>query len=140
MKVKDIMTEKVISVKENDTVNDIAELMDLHGIGFAPVNDGNGKLIGIVTDRDIVVRGLAGGKKTVKDVMSKNLITVSPDNSVIEAARLMGKARVRRLPVTDGGKTVGVLSLSDISQMENMFAETAEAFCDICGNDDIFED
>ena len=134
MKVKDIMSKNVVAVRDGESVKNAAEQMEKFGIGFAPVKNSEGDLCGIVTDRDLVVRGLAGGKETVKEVMTTDLITISPENSVIEAARLMARAKVRRLPVTNKMKTVGVLSLSDISRAEDMFAETAEAFCDICSD------
>ena len=64
--------------------------------------------------------------------MTPNAVTVCPENSVTESARIMAKNQIRRLPVCENGKVVGIVSLSDISRSKLMFAETAAAFCDIC--------
>lgn len=136
MKVSDIMTRNVYVANENDTVESIAGKMTELDTGFAPVSDSDGQLIGVLTDRDIVLRCVAGGADSEKvravEIMTMNTVSVSPENSAMEAARIMAKHKVRRLPVALNGKVVGVVSLGDLSRREDMFAETAAALCDIC--------
>ncbi len=135
MKVKDVMTARVVKVSADEPVRRAAELMKEWNVGAVPVEK-NGKFAGIVTDRDIILRCIAAGRPdTVKaeEVMTDGkLVCISPEHSVTEAARLMAKEKVRRLPVCDSGKIVGILSLSDIAGAEKMFYETASAFCEIC--------
>lgn len=140
MKIKDIMTENPQVLTENSTVKNAADLMEKNDIGAIPVTDSeNGTLKGIVTDRDIIVRCISKDLETnateIKDIMTEKVIFVCPENSVTESSRLMAKNKVRRLPVCENGKVVGMVSLGDISRSKMMFAETASAFCDICGND-----
>ncbi len=134
------MTSRVVKVSAEEPVRKAAELMKEWNIGAVPVEK-DGKFSGIITDRDIILRCMAAGKPdTVKagDVMTDvKLICISPQHSVTEAARLMAKEQVRRLPVCENGKLVGILSLSDIAGSEKMFSETAAAFCDICRGSDM---
>ena len=134
------MTARVVKVSAEEPVRKAAELMKEWNIGAVPVEK-NGKFSGIITDRDIILRCMAAGKPdTVKaeDVMTDvKLVSISPEHSVTEAARLMAKEQVRRLPVCDNGKIVGILSLSDIAGAERMFSDTAAAFCDICRGADV---
>ena len=85
-------------------------------IGDVLVSD-DGKLCGVVTDRDIVVRGLAEGRASARlgDICSRELVTVPPDGEVDEAARLMSEHALRRLPVTDHGRPVGMVSIGDLA-------------------------
>lgn len=137
MKVKEIMTDQVVSVERHDPVTKAAGLMKQCDIGSVPVRS-EGKFCGILTDRDIVLRCVASGDSaenmTVGQIMtSGELACVSPEHSVTEAARIMAKEQVRRLPVCKNGEVVGMISLSDIASTKQMFSETAAAFCDICG-------
>lgn len=136
MKVKEVMTPDVVKVYAEESVKKAAELMKQWDIGAVPVEH-DGKFSGMLTDRDIILRCVATGNTvdniTAGDIMtSHKLICVSPEHSVIEAARIMAKEQVRRLPVCENGKIVGILSLSDLAGAKRMFAETASAFCDIC--------
>lgn len=139
MKISEIMTKNVCCASENDTLKAVASYMKQNDTGFIPVNNSEGDLSGIITDRDIVIRAVADNSELstlhASDIMSRNIVTLSPDHSPIEASRLMSRAKVRRLPVTEKNKVVGVLSLGDLSRSEHMFSETASAFCDICEND-----
>ena len=130
------MTRDIYTASESDSVSDVAAEMAKKNIGFVPVTDSSGAVSGIITDRDIVLRCVAGvndsSKITAGEIMTSGAVSISGENSPIEAARLMAKNQVRRLPVTENGKVVGVLSLGDLSRRETMFAETAAAFCDIC--------
>ncbi|MGD6850935.1 MAG: CBS domain-containing protein [Candidatus Bathyarchaeia archaeon] len=113
--VKDIMTKKVITVEANRTVFEAAELMTEKGVGCIIVVI-EAFPVGIITERDIVRRIVAKRSSLdlkVTEVMTKTLITVDPDTSVREAARIMSTNRIRRLPVLKNNKLVGIVVASD---------------------------
>jgi CBS domain-containing protein len=113
--VKDIMTKTVASVNVNQTIFEAAELMSSKGISCVLVTDGEVP-VGVVTERDIVGRVVAKRKSLdlkVSVIMSSSLITVDPDASLKEAARLMSTNKIRRLPVLKKNKLVGIISASD---------------------------
>ena len=118
MKVKDLMTSSVVSLNSNDSTKKAAELMKEHNIGSVPVCQ-DGKVIGIVTDRDIALRTVGDGKDaktvTVRDIMSSNPVLGTPDMSIDEASRIMSDRQIRRLPVVDNNNLVGILALGDIA-------------------------
>ncbi|GKU78884.1 CBS domain-containing protein [Paenibacillus sp. L3-i20] len=118
--VKELMSSSCETVTLLDNVYEIAVIMAQNDIGFVPVVDVNdrNKLIGVVTDRDLVVRGYAQkqpGSCPVKDVMSEVLVTVSPKQDAEEAAEIMANHQIRRLPVVEDGKLVGIITLGDLS-------------------------
>lgn len=113
--VKDIMTRIVASVNFNQTIFEAAELMSSKGISCVLVTDGEVP-VGVVTERDIVKRVVAKRKSLdlkVSVIMSGSLITIDPDASLKEAARLMSTNKIRRLPVLKKNKLVGIVSASD---------------------------
>lgn len=116
--IRDVMTASPRTIDHNDTVREAAELMRAEDIGNVIVCDG-GEVCGIVTDRDVAVRVVAEGKDPsatiVGDICSKDLTTVSPDDPVDEAVRLMRDNALRRLPVVEGGKPVGIVSIGDLA-------------------------
>lgn len=115
--IRKIMTSNIEACTLLDNVYEVAVKMKEHDVGAIPVVDGD-RLVGIITDRDIVVRGVAEkkpGSSRVEEVMSGKLVTVSPDTSTKEAARLMAQHQIRRLPVVEGDKLVGIVSLGDIA-------------------------
>ena len=119
MKIREMMTKGTHSVRPDTSVVEAAGLMRLHDIGVVPVCDG-GRVIGMLTDRDIVVQVVADGKDPrqalARDVMSTGSITVFDDQDVDEAVELMEKYQVRRLPVlTRDSKLVGIVSLGDVA-------------------------
>ena len=119
MKVKDAMHKGAEWVAPATTVLELARLMAKHDIGSIPIGE-NDKLIGMVTDRDIVCRGLANGKDisklTARDVMTQNIVWCRDDEDLDDATRIMEAKQIRRLPVIDKNKRmVGILSLGDIS-------------------------
>jgi CBS domain-containing protein len=120
--IRDAMTAPAILIEREATVLDAAKLMAEKKVGAVGVTD-DGDLCGMVTDRDIVIRGLAGGidpkVATVAEVASSDAVTVEADASVDEAERLMVQRRVRRIFVLDQGEVVGVLSNDDIAAIRD---------------------
>jgi CBS domain-containing protein len=119
MKVKEVMHAGVEWIAPNTRVTEIAKIMHKHDIGAVPVGE-NDKLIGMVTDRDIVCRGLANGKDagklTARDVMTPSIVWCRDDEDLDDATRIMETKKIRRLPVIDRNKRmVGMLSLGDVS-------------------------
>lgn len=117
MKINQLMSKNVVKVTSITMVPEVAQKMRQENIGVIPVEE-NGKLVGIVTDRDIAINAVAKGEinQQVKDIMTKTPVTVRPDTSVEEAIQTMLKNNVRRLPVTDNGNVVGMVSLEDLTE------------------------
>ena len=138
MKVRDIMSRRVIQIDPGETVEVAARLLTHYNIGILPVCSPDGRLQGVVTDRDLVTRCLAGnlppGEMTVGRVMTGRVLAVQPDVEVEAAARLMGAQQVRRLPVTEAGKLCGMVSLGDVAKHTGSAFAAAEALTDISGN------
>ena len=134
IKCKEIMSEKVTSVPPDTTLRDVAKLLKTKDIGILPVVDSEGRLTGLVTDRDIVVRAVAEGADVlatpVGEIMTTETFTAGPDDFAFEAARTMGEKKVRRVPIVDeAGVLVGIVSIADIAlEMEDEIeiAETLE--------------
>jgi CBS domain-containing protein len=119
-KIRDIMTDDVDCCSLLDNVFEVAVKMKELNVGAIPIVDQE-KLVGMITDRDIVLRCIAEkhpASSKVEDIMSNNLITVSPDSSSKEAVRLMAEHQIRRLPVVDGEKLIGIVSLGDFAVRE----------------------
>lgn len=119
MKVKDAMHKGTTCVEPRTPVTDIAKRMRDTDVGAIPVR-ADGQMVGIITDRDITCRAVADSgnpsKLTAQDVMTKNVISCSPDDDISVAIKAMEAKKIRRLPVTDSDKAiVGMLSLGDIS-------------------------
>jgi CBS domain-containing protein len=121
MDAKDVMTREPSTLGPEATLGEAATLMRQEDCGSIPIVEG-ARLVGIVTDRDIVVRAVAAGKdpKTtrVSEVMSADPVTIGPDTDVDEAARIMADRQIRRLPVIDDGKLVGILVIGQIARKE----------------------
>lgn len=113
MKIEHIMSRDIIAVEKNTSLNEIASIMKERDIGFLPIYE-NKKIIGIITDRDIVTRILANNDNELKDYYTKDILSISYDEEITKALELMVEHKVKRLLVTNGKKVVGVLSLSDI--------------------------
>jgi CBS domain-containing protein len=117
--VGEVMTRRPRSVTPETPVTQVAELMEAEDVGAIPVVEGD-RLVGMVTDRDIVVRAIAKGKDPrgmpVAEVSSRDLVTVDPDDDLSDALQLMAQHQVRRLPVVeDDNRLVGVISQADIA-------------------------
>jgi CBS domain-containing protein len=116
--VADVMTATVETIRPDQTLADAAGVMKAQDVGGVIVTDAAGQVRGIVTDRDVAVRGVADGKgpqARVEEVLSEEIVTVAPDNTVADAVRLMRQHAVRRLPVVVDGRPVGIVSLGDLA-------------------------
>ena len=117
MKVRDIMSKDIASVRSDDTIERAAQLMKQYNCGSIPVCTQD-KIIGIITDRDIAVRSVATGqdnRQRVGDIMTDQIIFASPETDVDDAARLMSERQIRRLPVVENNSLIGIVALGDIS-------------------------
>lgn len=127
MKVRDIMTTKVESLKPTTVLRTAARKMSELNIGSMPVVDDDGKLLGIITDRDISVYAIAMGRNPqdteVQKVMSKDVATCLADQELSDAASIMEQRHVRRLAVMDNNELSGFLSVDDLAQVS----------CDLAG-------
>jgi CBS domain-containing protein len=127
--VKEIMSTNTVTATTQDNIYECAVLMKQHDIGFVPIVEGR-KLVGVVTDRDLVVRGYAekhSGSTSVTEVMTKNIRTVPSFMTVDECARLMADNQIRRLPVVEEGELVGVVSIGDLAIREIFVNEAGDA-------------
>jgi CBS domain-containing protein len=132
-KIRDIMSTDVAYVSPQDNVYEVATMMKDQNIGLVPVVE-NGQLRGVVTDRDLVIRNVADRRPNsakVGDIMSTNLVCGTPDMSVDEAAKLMADAQVRRLPVVENNRLVGVVSLGDMAVRQPYQNEAGQALNEI---------
>lgn len=136
MRVKDCMTKLVVSISAAEPACVAARMMARYNIGALPVHGSGGRLEGIVTDRDIVLRCIAAGKSPksvrVHELMTGRVATAAPDTDVSAAAGIMASEQVRRLPVVEQGRLVGMVSLADISRRPDYMMEAAETLEDIC--------
>jgi CBS domain-containing protein len=122
MKVRELMTTEPTTVEPKATLGEVATLMKQQDCGSIPVVEG-GRLVGIVTDRDIVVRGVAAGKdpktQRVSEVMSADPVTIGPEDDVNDAEKKMADRQIRRLPVIEAGKLVGIIVTAQIARSGN---------------------
>ena len=138
MKVKEIMTRNVIGVGPEETVEVAARTLQRYNVGALPVCTSNGKLCGVVTDRDLVIRCLAAGMEPsstqVRQVMTGQVTSVDGNMDVSVAAHLMGRQQIRRLPVTENGRLCGMVTLGDMAVREDTAMDAADALGDIARN------
>lgn len=137
MEIRDIMTRSVVSVHPAESVEVAARTMTHYNIGALPVC-ANGKLCGMLTDRDIVTRCLAAnrqpGNTQVRQIMTEQVTAVRPDMDVGAAAHLMGRLQIRRLPVAEDGKLCGMVSLGDMAVREETTLDAGDVLADISNN------
>ena len=135
MQIRELMSKSVVSITPEESAALAARLLTRHNLGMLPVCGQDGRLVGVVTDRDIVTRCLAAGQDPsrvpVEDIMTRELETLSPQEEVEAASARMAGCQVRRLPVVEEGKVVGVLSLADLARSRRYEAEAAQALYQI---------
>ncbi len=131
LKVEDVMVKEVITIDENLTVKEAAEAMNKFGIGCLIVVR-KGKAMGIITERDLLKRVVAEAKDAnetkVKDVMSSPLVVVEPNTNLEEAVKLMFKMKIKKLPVVDEKRLVGLVTLTDIARFQPQVIKILKQF------------
>ncbi len=134
MKVRDIMTSDVSYVTVNADITKVADIMKSLDVGIVPVCDENKNPVGVITDRDIVLRSVTENNNTnqhVGNIMSRNIVSVNSDTDAHEAASLMAQNQIRRLPVVENNKIVGILSLGDLANVNIHVNEAGDALSSI---------
>lgn len=124
MKAREIMTSNVISVRDTNTVEDAARLLTRHRISGMPVVTDDGVLVGLVTEYDLIAKQ----GDLVRDIMTSQVVSVGADVEVEEVAHLLTNQRIRRVPVLDNGRLVGILSRADLVRQIAM-----RWVCSVCG-------
>lgn len=144
MKVRDLMTSPAIHISPQETAEVAARTLTHYNIGILPVCGSDGRLCGLVTDRDLVTRCMASGKTPaqtkVREVMTSGITSVTPDTDMSAAAQLMGSRQVRRLPVVENGVLQGMVSLGDLAKQPESTENAAGALTKISSNPANFED
>lgn len=142
MKVKDCMCGEVCCVKPETNIYEIAKLMEQNHIGCVPVCDDQNSIVGVITDRDIILRGIACDKdvKTTKasDIMTCNVCTCNENDDITVAERKMSENQIRRIPVVDNNKVIGIVTFGDLAHNEEQLGTeeiciTIENICDCSG-------
>jgi CBS domain-containing protein len=135
MTLRDVMSNQVVRIHPEETVTVAARMLEHYNIGALPVCGNDGRVCGVVTDRDIVTRCLAAQKRpdntAVKDVMTSKVIVGRPDMQANIAAALMGREQIRRLPVMENGRLCGMVSLGDLAVKEESSIDAGEALTGI---------
>ena len=138
MKVREVMTPRVIRISPEESASVAARTLTHYNIGALPVCGADGQLCGMVTDRDIVTRCLASGRlpesTTVRDIMTQNVVSARPEMDAGAAASLMAWQQVRRLPVVENGNLCGMVTLGDLSQNEQSAPDATDALAEITSN------
>lgn len=138
MKLREIMTKTVVRINPEESVAVAARTLARYNIGALPVCGGDGRICGVVTDRDLVTRCIAAGRQPsmtpVREVMTTNVISVRPDMDAGLAAQMMGRQQIRRLPVVENGKLCGMVSLGDLAAYDESSYDAADALTEISSN------
>ncbi len=138
MKLREIMTDKIVGIDPRESVAVAARTLARYNIGVLPVCTADGRLCGIVTDRDLVTRCIAAGRRpeetTVREIMTSALVTASPDTDAVAAAHLMGQRQIRRLPVLENGRLCGLVSLGDLANRQETAGDATGALSGISRN------
>ncbi len=124
MRASEVMTSNVVSVRENSPIEYAARLLSRHRISGLPVVNEAGALVGLISEYDM----LAKSGRTVTDIMARSVISVGPDTSVEEVSHLLTNQRIRRVPVVQDGKVIGIVSRSDLVRQIAM-----RWVCGVCG-------
>lgn len=135
MKIREIMSTPVVRIHPEESVAVAARTLSHYNIGILPVCGSDGRVCGLVTDRDLVTRCLASGRPPavtpVREVMTTRILYARPDMDASAAAGLMGRSQIRRLPVLENGRLCGMVSLGDLAQKEETGPDAAEALGEI---------
>ena len=138
MLVRELMNPGVVTIEPTSSAALAARLLSRHNVGALPVCTPDGRLRGMVTDRDIVLRCVAAeedpAQTPVRDIMTRGCAAVAPDADPREAVRLMAEKQVRRLPVVEEGRVVGVVSLGDLARSQRYDMEASKALSEISDN------
>ena len=138
MEVRELMNPSVVTIEPTSSASLAARLISRHNVGSLPVCSSDGRLRGMVTDRDIVVRCVAAGDDPehtrVAEIMTRRILAAEPEKSIGEAAKLMAREQVRRLPVQERGRLVGMVSLGDVAVRPDYTMEAGEALQEISQN------
>lgn len=138
MKIRQMMTAPAIRISPEESVEVAARTLARYNIGALPVCGSDGRLCGMVTDRDLVTRCVASGRRpgqtTVGQVMTGGVVAIDPDMEAEDAAKLMGKRQIRRLPVVQNERLCGMVSLGDLIDKGALEGEAANALGGICSN------
>lgn len=129
MNIEKLMTRNVVTLQGDATAHEAVQLLNKHKIGCLVIVNGT-EIAGIITERDLLERVLEkcrNPKQTrVSEIMTRNVITGTPDMDTLEATRLMFKLKVKKLPITDGNKLVGIVTLTDIARSTSIDQKTIE--------------
>lgn len=135
MKISEIMTKEVICLSVDDTVERAAQIMKEYNIGSIPVNTEGTGVVGIITDRDIILRCVAEGKnikvQKIREIMTSNPVVGDENINVNDATRIMGERQIRRLPIISNDKLIGIVSLGDLALEPNLKQETTDVLGEI---------
>lgn len=135
MKVRELMSNPVIRIHPEESVAVAARTLARYNIGILPVCGNDGRVCGLVTDRDLVTRCIASGRSAsmtpVREVMTTQILSVRPDMDANMAAGIMGRAQVRRLPVLENGRLCGMVSLGDLAVREETGLNAGDALGEI---------
>ena len=138
MKLREVMSNPVIRIHPDETVAVAARTLTHYNIGVLPVCGGDGRICGMVTDRDLVTRCIASGRNPsatpVRDVMTSGVISAQPDMEAAAAAMLMGRQQIRRLPGVDNGRLCGMVSLGDLANQDEICYDAGDALAEISSN------
>ena len=133
MNIREVMTPNPRFIAPTETIQNAARIMREEDTGAVPVVE-NGKVLGMVTDRDIVIRAVADGaqaNRPVRDIVSGDVVCATPEMSTREASKLMAEHQVRRLPVVEGDQLIGIVSLGDLAVKEGRDSRTGDTLEDI---------
>lgn len=139
MQVKDVMTRRIVSVAPEESAAVAARLLARYNVGALPVCTAEGRLKGVVTDRDIVLRCVAAeeepSRTKISEIMTRRVVSVDAGEQAEAAAQIMAREQIRRLPVEENGKLVGMVSLGDLAVVPDFSTEAASALCEISANE-----
>lgn len=135
MKLREVMTNPVVRIHPEENVAVAARMLEHYNIGVLPVCGSDGRICGLITDRDIVTRCLAAERKpentAVRDIMTTRVIVGRPDMDASIAAGVMGREQIRRLPIMENGRLCGMVSLGDLALKEECSMDAGDALIEI---------